>query len=409
MAAAGRPRLAGHGGCGGSGLLLPAARPTPRLRAWSWAPTPRAAAAFDDANANAPSTPPPPPPTTALLIEVDGALVDIVQQGHRVAFNRAFAQLGLPPQAAYATPRAFEAALRVGGTGEEVVAARLAEAGAWPTFLSGEGERRQFARRAHEAKQRLFADLIAAGDLPLRPDVAGVVDAALKAGAVVALLAETASAPEEGVSGAALRALGEERAAQVRVLTAGLRRRRRNGGDDDDGDDEDDDGGGNDEQGLLRLAVARQKAAAAREFKARFEQSVGGGASSSGGGGAAAIDVSALTAAAGEPEGAAAAAAATEGVSPAFLSAAALLLGASPARCACVAATGATVRAAAEAGMVSVAVPRQGALDATFSEAAAKFEGYGPGYLTWPRLAAMVEAAAAPKKAPPPAPSSSSR
>lgn len=306
-----------------------------------------------------------------------------MQSGHRVAFNRAFAELGLSSQAAYSSAPAFEAALRHGGTGEALVAARLADTATWPSFLSTDEERRQFARRVHETKQRLFAELIAQGDLPLRPDVAGVVDAALQQGAVVALVAETASSPEEGVAAAALRALGEERAAQVRVLTAGVRSRRQ-----EEEEEQEEDAGTTTAQGggdaLLKRAMARQKAAAAREFVQRLGESVGSK-------GAAPIDVSAL-----------AAAATDEGISPGFLSASAALLGVSPHRCACVAATAATVRAAAAAGMVSVAVPRQGAADASFPEAVAKFEAYGPGYLTWPRLAAMVEAAAAVAASAPP-------
>jgi len=375
-------------------------RPTTTARA----PRVRATSANNDADtdAAAPPTRPPPPPL-ALLLEVDGAVVDVVQQGHRVAFNRAFADLGLPPQAAYASAPAFEAALRLGGTGEALVAARLAQTNTWPAALLVVGEeeaRRSFARRAHEAKQRRFAELVAGGGLPLRPDVERVIDAALDAGAVVALLAETASGPQDGVAGAALRALGEARAGRVRVLSSA-------GAADDDAGDDAASGGGNggddddddtleqqQQQRQLRRAVARQKAAAAREFAARFGQSVGAA-----GGGAAPIDVSALTRGSEEAPASSAAAASGGGVSPAFLAAAAALLGASPARCACVAATAATVRAAAAAGMVSVAVPRQGAFDVSFPEAAAKFEAYGPGYLTWPRLAAMVEAARAAARA----------
>jgi beta-phosphoglucomutase-like phosphatase (HAD superfamily) len=331
-----------------------------------------------------------PPPRIALLLEIDGAVVDIVQQGHRVAFNSALAELGVNSSAQW-TPREFEASLRAGGTGEQLLAARLEQAKAWPPALGGGGaaggatdatakERQQLARRLHDAKQRAFAEMVSSGGLPLRPDVAAVVDGALRANALVALVSETASSPEDGVAAAALASLGEERAARVRVLTAGVRRQ---------ADEEEEAGGGEDEddpsagQMQLQAAVARQKAAAARDFAERLANS------------AVSVDVSALTALDAQGSGgtSSAASAAAASVSPAFFSAAATLLGVSPKRCACVAATAGTVRAAAAAGMVAVAVPRQAAFDASFPEAHAKFEAFGPGYLTWARLAAMVEAA----------------
>jgi hypothetical protein len=45
--------------------------------------------------------------------------------------------------------------------------------------------------------------------------------------------------------------------------------------------------------------------------------------------------------------------------------------------------------AGAAAGMMAVAVLRAAATSATYPEAKAKFEGYGPGYATLPRLAAL--------------------
>jgi len=393
-----------------------------------------------DADADASDAPAPKPlAVVALLLEVDGAVVDVVQQGHRVAFNRAFAECGLPPAAAW-DPPSFEAALRaapaLGGTGEALVAARLDRTGAWPPSLpdeppaggqagdaaaaaesggdgkgDGDGdignggksggassqqqrqqrerrqrERQAFARRVHEAKQRAFAELLSGGGLPLRPDVASVVDAALAGGAVVALVAETATAPEEGVAAVALRALGAERAARVRVLTAGARRPRDRGEGKEEARDDGGSGGGG---GTLEAAVARHKAEAARAF-ARALSGGGLGAGAGVGAGGPLIDVSALTG-----SGSAAQAPprpASDALPPAFFRASAALLGASPARCVCVAATGPCVRAAAAAGMVSVAVPRLAAFDASFPEARAKFEAFGPGYITWARLAAMVEA-----------------
>lgn len=77
-----------------------------------------------------------------------------------------------------------------------------------------------------------------------------------------------------------------------------------------------------------------------------------------------------------------------------WLAAVAATLGAPVPRCVVVASSGALVSAAAQAGMVAVAMPRRGALAASYPDAAAKFEGWGPGYATWPRLQGLVRGAA---------------
>ncbi|GBF91601.1 hypothetical protein Rsub_04341 [Raphidocelis subcapitata] len=81
-------------------------------------------------------------------------------------------------------------------------------------------------------------------------------------------------------------------------------------------------------------------------------------------------------------------------VPPEWLAAVAATLGVPAARCIVVGSSGALVSAAAAAGMVAVALPRQAALAASYPDAAAKFEGWGPGYATWPRLAGLARGAA---------------
>ena len=77
-------------------------------------------------------------------------------------------------------------------------------------------------------------------------------------------------------------------------------------------------------------------------------------------------------------------------VSAAWLAAVAATLGVPAARCLVLASSGSLVAAAREAGMVPIAIPRQGAAWAAYDAAAAKFEGFGPGYATWPRLKAQL-------------------
>lgn len=75
-----------------------------------------------------------------------------------------------------------------------------------------------------------------------------------------------------------------------------------------------------------------------------------------------------------------------------FLAAVAASLGVRLAACLLVASSIGVVQAGSGAGIVTVAVPRRMALQGTFPGTAAKFEGYGPGCATWPRLRGLLNA-----------------
>jgi hypothetical protein len=190
---------------------------------------------------------------------------------------------------------------------------------------------------------------------------------AVAAGAKVALLAETASTPSEDVLGSCLAHLGPDLAPSLRVYTAGLYREAEGGEGGEEGAEGAEGGGGLD----FRAAAARVQQRAAEEFVQRMGQ----------GGGAVPVGLHARLKNLG-----------ARGVSAEWLVAVATTLSVPAARCLCVASSGSLVAAAAQAGMAAVAVPRQGALSATYEAAAAKFEGYGPGYATWPRLRAVLDA-----------------
>lgn len=81
---------------------------------------------------------------------------------------------------------------------------------------------------------------------------------ALAAGAAVALLAETASAPEEDVVGACVGQLGADLAPRLRVYSAGLHRAPEEG---DEGE-----GGDGEGAGAFRAAAARLQQGAAEAF-----------------------------------------------------------------------------------------------------------------------------------------------
>jgi HAD superfamily hydrolase (TIGR01509 family) len=106
-----------------------------------------------------------------LLWDVDGTLAETELHGHRLAFNAALAEAGLPWQWDIAT---YLQLLAVGG-GRERLAFFLSEA---------EGTRPDSRRldALVASKQAHYAELVAAGELALRPGVERLIRAAAAAG-----------------------------------------------------------------------------------------------------------------------------------------------------------------------------------------------------------------------------------
>lgn len=111
----------------------------------------------------------------ALLWDVDGTLAETERDGHRVAFNRAFAAMGL---AWHWDIARYGQLLRVTGGKERLFAAMAAESDA-PVLL---GEREALARELHRLKNRCYAESVHSGAIPLRPGVAELIDEAWERG-----------------------------------------------------------------------------------------------------------------------------------------------------------------------------------------------------------------------------------
>jgi len=115
------------------------------------------------------------PELQALLWDVDGTLAETERDGHRVAFNRAFEAMSLPwrwDEARYGE------LLRITG-GRERLLADMAQRTDAPGHL---GEREQLAAEVHAAKNRHYAEIVAAARLPMRPGVRELMDEAAAAG-----------------------------------------------------------------------------------------------------------------------------------------------------------------------------------------------------------------------------------
>ncbi|EQD60882.1 HAD family hydrolase [mine drainage metagenome] len=127
------------------------------------------------------------PALRALILDVDGTLAETERDGHRVAFNRAFAALDLPWQWDDAT---YGALLRVAGGYERLL-----------SFLAGQSdapliatEREALARAIHQRKNAEFSALVAQGGIAPRPGVRRLLDECAAQGVRVAVATTTGRA-----------------------------------------------------------------------------------------------------------------------------------------------------------------------------------------------------------------------
>jgi HAD superfamily hydrolase (TIGR01509 family) len=112
-------------------------------------------------------------PLRALLWDVDGTLAETERDGHRVAFNRAFQEHGVP---LHWDPEAYGRWLAISG-GHERLRACLSS-------LEGREPEESRVRALQASKQRHYATLVASGVLSLRPGVAELIAEARRAGVV---------------------------------------------------------------------------------------------------------------------------------------------------------------------------------------------------------------------------------
>jgi HAD superfamily hydrolase (TIGR01509 family) len=146
----------------------------------------------------------------ALLFDVDGTLAD-TEEAHRLAFNAAFGELGLP----FAwSPAEYAVLLGVPG-GKERLTHYFAG-------LDAPAEERRrltgLVAALHARKTERFAELIAAGGAPLRPGIARLLAEAEAAGARLAIATTTTA---ENVTALLHAGLGPKATARFFVIACG--------------------------------------------------------------------------------------------------------------------------------------------------------------------------------------------
>ncbi|GAB5370296.1 hypothetical protein AAMO2058_001480300 [Amorphochlora amoebiformis] len=150
----------------------------------------------------------------ALLFDCDGVLVDTEKDGHRVAFNRAFAELGLGFEWSV---EKYGQLLEVGG-GKERMTAYFNEVG-WPEGWPEDAESRAAkVKDIHLLKTDIFSFMIASGELKLRSGVERLVGEALAKGIKVACCS---TSNEKSVS-AVVNLMAPEKSREFRIFAGDI-------------------------------------------------------------------------------------------------------------------------------------------------------------------------------------------
>jgi HAD superfamily hydrolase (TIGR01509 family) len=146
----------------------------------------------------------------ALVFDCDGVLVDTERDGHRVAFNRAFVELGVDADWDVGT---YGELLKIAG-GKERMRHYFEDQG-WPAAAD---DRDEFIGRLHKTKTDLFMQIIESGQLPLRSGVQRLVDEAIDAEVVLAVCS---TSNERAVNLILEKLLGSERKSRFSAILAG--------------------------------------------------------------------------------------------------------------------------------------------------------------------------------------------
>lgn len=121
----------------------------------------------------------PVPTLKALIFDLDGTIAE-TEEAHREAFNRAFAQEGVPWRW---DARTWSGLLEIAGGRNRLTAWLAANR---PELLKGE-QAPLLLDRLHGAKDRLYREILEAGEIPLRPGIRALVAEARAARLRIAL------------------------------------------------------------------------------------------------------------------------------------------------------------------------------------------------------------------------------
>lgn len=146
----------------------------------------------------------------ALIFDCDGVLVDTERDGHRVAFNRAFGEVGLDLEW---DVDLYGELVKISGGKERM--RHYFDQNGWPEEAQ---DRDAFIKELHRIKTDTFMEIIEGKELDLRPGVARIVDEAINMGVKLAVCS---TSNERAVRRIVEVLLGPERAPRFAAILAG--------------------------------------------------------------------------------------------------------------------------------------------------------------------------------------------
>ncbi|MFF2052342.1 HAD-IA family hydrolase [Leifsonia sp. NPDC058194] len=152
----------------------------------------------------------------ALIFDCDGVLADTERNGHLPAFNRTFAEFGVP---VHWSDDDYREKVLIGG-GKERMASILT-----PDFVAANGlpadadAQRDLLAEWHKRKTAIYTELVASGALPGRPGIRRIVEAAHQAGWRLAVASTSA---EPSVRAVLEHAVGEQLASGFAVFAGDI-------------------------------------------------------------------------------------------------------------------------------------------------------------------------------------------
>ncbi|KAL2970154.1 hypothetical protein AAZX31_15G122300 [Glycine max] len=153
-------------------------------------------------------------PDIAVLLEVDGVLMDSHRVGNRLAFNKAFEKLGLDC-ANWTEPVYSDLSKRSAGDEEKMVFLYFNRIG-WPSSLPT-NEQGLFAKRVLQQKEKALEEFVMSKSLPLRPGLEQFIDDAYNEGVPVVILTAY-SKSGDNITGSIMEKLGDDRSIKVIIV-----------------------------------------------------------------------------------------------------------------------------------------------------------------------------------------------